>query len=1520
MASEVEIKQLVKRAKKRRKNRVYYFHDFKSGPLTKFGIIRSEKKSQLDLVLLEESKNEAIKYCGFDPNGSYFELNLKISSLFADVQRPTMESRWRLAQVQLTYIDEVGKYRYSYKHQNLIDYDEKRRMLSSQQHEPKHVYRIGSLTLDIVVPFALSRIVFNGILRRQKIRHQGVESEEKADILSCKLSFSVHPTNDKFDYKYNFSSKYLSEVIGKSTTELNEAERLLDIALEDRIDQTIMLRGKLDILDSGIESDFLMWGLKSRRFIDPQKKLASSSIDQPIESLTIWTNVGHLIHLSRPVGSPSLVYGIVSCDFGFCSPLYAASCLVPNGLIETDFGRLTSFSKMAPGVKMTIRVFETKEIQIEIPDGIEQVSGQIQSSFRVKVNGFDGFGQTGYDNPGEQANHSQSLLWTLNIHDPQYTYKLSDENLLGGKGNSLVRLTKWLADHGKRTDQQIDPADNLGCSKVSVPRGLVVSSVAYQLWLDSNPLIGISIRELDVTRRSMSAKTYYTNPYSEKYLSLTQQQQVLKNQCQKTQSVLNSCFLPSALKKQLHAELSAIFGQSALEEPTGDEGETKEGSGDGSSQPKKFAVRSSAMGEDSLETSAAGQMKTILDACGFEMICRAIVSCWSSQFELEAVTYKTQNGLLFNWPMAVVIQELVECHSAGVAATCDPLSGDIKRLEITANLGLGEGVVGGKETDTIRVSLERLNWDDDKQEFNGLLKVKDTKAIFLKLVGGELNSDQSKCCMTDQQILALSNTLLWLRRRSEIKQCEVEWGISLSPNISDTFSESSSSSYCSTISSVSQLHSQDIPNHCKTREIQQFQLHLLQLRPLTNLLRLNNIEIYHELDCGIGSPNDLLSRANIGEVMPGALSPLALTYFMNYVRFLKDFPCPMKNRTMEPFSSGSFAYHSRALAIVITNPETLSRFKMSIQTVKNRNEVMIGFEANEILSSDLYMRLLEEKHQETSKSFSGQLFRLFLYDSGGAATANAIMRGTIKLDSLVASIPTIDELIEQIDNPNRQNQVKPSRNEEQRLNLSSLALSSSSSDELGDKVREGILTLFDRLQSSTDMISRAWQSHIRCTLVSIGLNKICMTLMEGQRHYKTERGDNQTERLNDFSILMRSGSGKTESGNISSVLDRLIESVCREGKLRQLQKMSCKELYDYFNSESNTSQCVKRYRQFIEKNGHRAYKEFDFAQLTWSDDPSSIIKSLEIRLKQQQKSTNSNKKNSSNEEDESKKIRLEYEKVVEKIQDYRGLLINYLLPRARNATVRREETKSFLIRVIDRYRKAFRHLGALLCLEGRLPNANLIYHLSIDELDQVVKLDDEHRVDLARYIYKARRRQQTSKVGDSIVYPKPTMKYSEINEFTDQIIEGKTPTLDFTINDQTPILDVTIDDQTPTYVEGAIRGITSCSGLVTARACVIKSLDEIDQLEPNDILITYSIDVSWTVYFFTLSGIVTEVGGIVSHGAVVAREYGIPTLCTAIGACSKFKTGNMITLDANNGIVYPAQMAKAPKIIELGAN
>ncbi|KAL1443992.1 hypothetical protein MTO96_030092 [Rhipicephalus appendiculatus] len=103
-----------------------------------------------------------------------------------------------------------------------------------------------------------------------------------------------------------------------------------------------------------------------------------------------------------------------------------------------------------------------------------------------------------------------------------------------------------------------------------------------------------------------------------------------------------------------------------------------------------FAVRSSALGEDSEDMSAAGQMTTLLGLRGPENVINAVVKCWASQFSFTNVNYKRQYGQPLDVPMAVVVQELVDADTAGVMFTCDPLTGNPGLITVTANYGIGE--------------------------------------------------------------------------------------------------------------------------------------------------------------------------------------------------------------------------------------------------------------------------------------------------------------------------------------------------------------------------------------------------------------------------------------------------------------------------------------------------------------------------------------------------------------------------------------------------------------------------------------------------------------------------------------------------------------------------------------------------------------------------------------------------------------------------------------------------------------
>jgi pyruvate,water dikinase len=106
-------------------------------------------------------------------------------------------------------------------------------------------------------------------------------------------------------------------------------------------------------------------------------------------------------------------------------------------------------------------------------------------------------------------------------------------------------------------------------------------------------------------------------------------------------------------------------------------------------------------------------------------------------------------------------------------------------------------------------------------------------------------------------------------------------------------------------------------------------------------------------------------------------------------------------------------------------------------------------------------------------------------------------------------------------------------------------------------------------------------------------------------------------------------------------------------------------------------------------------------------------------------------------------------------------------------------------------------------------------------------------------------------------------------------------------------------DDVPT---GALVGLPVSAGAIEGRARVILDMAEAD-LEPGDILVTAYTDPSWTPVFVSIGGLVTEVGGLMTHGAVIAREYGLPAVVGVEHATRLIRDGQRIRVNGTDGYV-----------------
>jgi pyruvate,water dikinase len=100
-----------------------------------------------------------------------------------------------------------------------------------------------------------------------------------------------------------------------------------------------------------------------------------------------------------------------------------------------------------------------------------------------------------------------------------------------------------------------------------------------------------------------------------------------------------------------------------------------------------------------------------------------------------------------------------------------------------------------------------------------------------------------------------------------------------------------------------------------------------------------------------------------------------------------------------------------------------------------------------------------------------------------------------------------------------------------------------------------------------------------------------------------------------------------------------------------------------------------------------------------------------------------------------------------------------------------------------------------------------------------------------------------------------------------------------------------------------LKGVPVSPGTVTGPVSVIRSPAEFDQMKPGSILVCTMTNPAWTPLFAHAIGLVTDIGGILGHGSIVAREYGIPAVVGTGIVTQRLKSGQEIRVDGDAGIV-----------------
>jgi nucleoside-diphosphate-sugar epimerase/phosphohistidine swiveling domain-containing protein len=210
------------------------------------------------------------------------------------------------------------------------------------------------------------------------------------------------------------------------------------------------------------------------------------------------------------------------------------------------------------------------------------------------------------------------------------------------------------------------------------------------------------------------------------------------------------------------------------------------------------------------------------------------------------------------------------------------------------------------------------------------------------------------------------------------------------------------------------------------------------------------------------------------------------------------------------------------------------------------------------------------------------------------------------------------------------------------------------------------------------------------------------------------------------------------------------------------------------------------------------------------------------------------------------------------------------------AIERRERGRDVCMRITYELRLALREWGARLAERGTLASADDVHYLSVDEA-YFPPTDSKERV--------ARRQAERKRLA----------------------------ALDFPIHFRQPWIP---PDETAFDSNEVITGLAVSPGLARGRVRVMVHAD--DDFEPGEILVANVTDTGWTPFFGCAAAVVTNVGGMMSHAAIVAREFGVPAVVNTVTATQRLKDGQLVEVDGATGTIRLVE--EAPSAVQGGRN
>jgi rifampicin phosphotransferase len=308
---------------------------------------------------------------------------------------------------------------------------------------------------------------------------------------------------------------------------------------------------------------------------------------------------------------------------------------------------------------------------------------------------------------------------------------------------------------------------------------------------------------------------------------------------------------------------------------------------------------------------------------------------------------------------------------------------------------------------------------------------------------------------------------------------------------------------------------------------------------------------------------------------------------------------------------------------------------------------------------------------------------------------------------------------------------------------------------------------------------------------------------------------------------------------------------------------------------------------FLQRHGHTSMQEFELAHPRWSEDPFSVMRLLQAHRVETNPEAGPVSSQESAAGRTSTKQHQVYLAAAARMRQRLGigprrLVFEMLLVLVRRYSVARENLKYTFVMSHSHLRALYLALARRLVHSGALPQPDDLFYLEHGELLSLV--GQGQRVDMHALV-QARRQELES--------------YRRAGP-PDRLLEQRRQGSVMPLRTSQGTLAGTASRPAESEM---LLGVAASAGEATGRARVIVDLADAAGLQRGEILVTRATNPAWAPLLLSAGALVTEIGGLLSHGAIVAREYGLPAVLNVEGVTGLIHTGQLIQVDGGAGTV-----------------